>query len=148
MAKQQKANDSGMEQYYVRELVLGEDILQKTKQLADMITTTDEVRVYKEAERRVQNHEKIQELIKAIKQKQKEVVAFESFQNEEMVKKIEAEQQELQDELDKIPLVQQFQQTQSDINYMLQMIVNVIRDSLSDHINLNEEHEGPPEHCD
>lgn len=148
MAKQEKANDSGMEQYYVRELVLGEDILQKTKQLADMITTTDEVRVYKEAERRVQNHEKIQELIKAIKQKQKEVVAFESFQNEEMVKKIEAEQQELQDELDKIPLVQQFQQTQSDINYMLQMIVNVIRDSLSDHINLNEEHEGPPEHCD
>jgi cell fate (sporulation/competence/biofilm development) regulator YmcA (YheA/YmcA/DUF963 family) len=54
-----------------------------------------------------------------------------------MVQKIEAEIRELQDELDGIPIVQQFQQTQMDINYMLQLIVNVIKQGLSEKISLD-----------
>lgn len=141
MTRQGKVNELGMKEHYVRELIVGEDILEKAKEMARMIASTDEVKMYQQAEKRVQEHERVQELIRAIKKKQKEIVAFESFENQEMVRKIEGEMQQLQDELDAIPLVQQFQQTQSDINYMLQMILNVIRDSLSELIMLDKDND-------
>lgn len=136
MAQNQKVNVNryGMEHYDTTELIVREDILQKAKELADLIMTSDEVITYQKAEKQIKENEKIQELIKQIKKKQKEIVAFEQFENEEMVKKIEAEQQALQDELDAIPIVQQFQQTQADINYLLQLIVSVIKDSISEKI--------------
>ncbi len=140
MAKQGRVNDRGMKEYYVRELIVREDIMEKAKEMAQMIASTDEVKLYQQAEKKVQNHERIQELIRQIKKKQKEIVAFETFENHEMVKTIEGEIQQLEEELDQIPLVQQFKQTQSDINYMLQMILNVIQDSLSELITLDRDY--------
>jgi cell fate (sporulation/competence/biofilm development) regulator YmcA (YheA/YmcA/DUF963 family) len=119
------------------DVVLREDILAKTKELAELIATSDEVQTYREAERKIQENERVQSIIRAIKKKQKEIVGFQYFQNEQMVQKIEAEIRELQDELDGIPIVQQFQQTQMDINYMLQLIVNVIKQGLSEKISLD-----------
>ncbi|NBI27445.1 hypothetical protein ERL59_00485 [Chengkuizengella sp. YPA3-1-1] len=136
-----------MPEYTITELVVREDILKKAKELASLISTTDEVRMYKEAEKKIDNNEKIQKMISDIKKKQKEVVAFESFENPEMVKKIEAEQTELQDQLDSLPIVQQFQQTQSDINYLLQLVVSVIRDTVSEKIKLDSEVTPPPTNC-
>jgi cell fate (sporulation/competence/biofilm development) regulator YmcA (YheA/YmcA/DUF963 family) len=87
-------------------------------------------------------------LIAQIKKKQKEVVAFETtFKNADMVKKIEAEMEVLQDELDGIPIVSQFQQSQSDINYLLQMVVTVIRDTVSEKINMEDAQLPDPEEC-
>ncbi|WP_407925660.1 RicAFT regulatory complex protein RicA family protein [Chengkuizengella marina] len=143
----QRVNEHGMPEYTITELVVREDILKKAKELASLISTTDEVRMYKEAEKKIDNNEKIQKMISDIKKKQKEVVAFESFENPEMVKKIEAEQTELQDQLDSLPIVQQFQQTQSDINYLLQLVVSVIRDTVSEKIKLDSEVTPPPTNC-
>lgn len=125
-----------MNKFNSTELVVRQDILAKTKELSDLLTTSDEVVMYQKAEKQIANNEKIQTLISAIKKKQKEVVAFESFQNADMVSKIESEMKQLQDELDDIPLVRQFQQTQTDINYLLQLVVSVIKDSISDKINV------------
>jgi len=127
----------GIPQYSHAELVVREDILAKAKELADLISTSEEVRIYREAERKIQNHPRIQEMIRLIKKKQKEAVAFEKvFRNEEMVRKIEAEIAALQDELEAIPLVQQFQQTQHDLNLLLQLVIDVIRDTVSEKIEL------------
>jgi len=132
-------NQYGMRHYTSTELIVREDILQKAKELAELISTSEEVLFYKKAERQIQENDRIQELIKAIKKKQKEVVAFESFENPEMVKKIEAEQQGLQDELDGIPIVEQFKQSQTDLNQLLQLVVSVIRDSVTEKIQLDDE---------
>lgn len=74
----------------------------------------------------------MQGLIATIKKKQKEIVAFESFNNKDMVAKIEREIEVLQDEIDGIPVVNEFQQSQSDINYLLQLVISVIRDTVSE----------------
>ncbi|GAB2722524.1 YlbF family regulator [Paenibacillus thermoaerophilus] len=124
--------------YRVTDLVVREDILAKAKELAELIATSEEVRVFKEAERKIANHEHVQNLIKQIKKKQKEAVAFEHFQNQKMVEKIENEIAELQDQLDEVPLVQQFQQTQQDLNYLLQLIFNEIRDIVSEKIEMDD----------
>ena len=65
-----------------------------------------------------------------------------------MVKKIEEEINALQDELDSIPIVSQFQQTQDDINYLLQMVVSTIRDLVSEKINVETGNMAPPAKCD
>ncbi|WP_195573481.1 RicAFT regulatory complex protein RicA family protein [Paenibacillus sp. 1001270B_150601_E10] len=136
-----------MPKYHTRDLLVRDDIMNKAKQLADMICTTEEVTQYQHAEKQIQDHSRVQELIALMKKKQKEIVAFESFQNQEMVKKIEAEIEALQDELDQIPLVVQFQQSQTDVNYLLQLVMGVIRDTVADKVNVEDASEPAPDNC-
>ncbi len=118
------------------EAVIEADILNKTRELADLLMTSREVEFYRQAELKVNQHLRVQELIALIKKRQKEAVAFESFQNVQMVQKIEGEMASLQDELDGIPIVQEFQQAQQDINYLLQLIMKIITDSVSEKLNV------------
>lgn len=119
----------------------------KAGELAELISTSEEVQVFKKAEEKIRNHERVQSLIKTIKKKQKEIVAFETFQNKEMVAKIEREIEELQEEIDSIPLVAEFQQSQSDINYLLQLVVSVIHDTVSEKVNVETGKDTPPSSC-
>lgn len=142
-----RTNTYGMKTYNTRELIIRDDILAKAGELAEMISTSEEVQVFKKAEEKIRNHERVQSLIKTIKKKQKEIVAFETFQNKEMVAKIEREIEELQEEIDSIPLVAEFQQSQSDINYLLQLVVSVIHDTVSEKVNVETGKDTPPSNC-
>lgn len=138
----------GVPSFHTRDLIVREDISKKAKELADLIFTSEEVQHYRRAEKQINGNDKIQVLIAQIKKKQKEVVAFETtFKNADMVKKIEAEMDSLQDELDGIPIVSEFQQSQSDINYLLQLVVSIVRDTVSEKINVEDASEPDPEDC-
>jgi cell fate (sporulation/competence/biofilm development) regulator YmcA (YheA/YmcA/DUF963 family) len=140
-------NHYGMPTYDTRNLVIRDDIMGKAKELADMLGTSDEVKQFQQAESKIRDHERIQQLIATIKKKQKEIVAFESFKNVDMVSKIEQEIEDLQGELDGIPLVTEFQQSQSDINYLLQLVISVIRDTVSEKVNVEAGTDSPPTSC-
>jgi len=131
-----------------KDIIIREDIMAKAKDLAEMIFTSSEVQHYRRAELQIKNNDRIQGLISAIKKKQKEIVAFQSFQNQKMVDKIEGEIGALQDELDGIPIVNEFQQSQSDINYLLQLVVSVIRDTVAEKLDIETDgSEEAPEEC-
>ncbi len=120
-----------------RELIVREDILARARELAHLITTTEEVSLFQRAEKIVQGNERVQGLIAQMKKKQKEIVAFETtFKNQAMVDKIQKEIDALQDELDGLPVVQQFQQSQVDVNYLLQSIVSIIRDTVAEKVDV------------
>ncbi|WP_405082632.1 RicAFT regulatory complex protein RicA family protein [Paenibacillus chitinolyticus] len=136
-----------MEHYTNTEMIVREDILTKTKELAELLTTSSEVQFFQQAEKQINQNEHIQSLIQAMKKKQKEIVAFEKFDNEIMVKKIEKEIEDLQDELDNIPIVSEFQQSQADINYLLQLVMGVIRDTIADKITVESGSAQPPSSC-
>lgn len=148
MASQQEAHahkhghdceaHNGIPTFTATELIVRDDIMEKAKELASLISTSDEVVFYRKAEKQVQTNDEIQELIKLIKKRQKEVVAFETFQNQKMVDKINGELEELQDKLDQYPIVSQFKQAQEDINYLLQLVVGVIRDTVSEKIQVED----------
>ncbi|MNE57156.1 hypothetical protein D3C80_1521060 [compost metagenome] len=122
--------------------------MNKAKELADVIFNSEEVQHYRRAEQQINNNERIQQLINQIKKKQKEVVAFETtFKNPDMVKKIEGEMNELQDELDGIPIVSEFQQSQSDINYLMQLVITIVRDTVSEKISVEGAKASDPEEC-
>ncbi|WP_091065880.1 RicAFT regulatory complex protein RicA family protein [Paenibacillus sp. NFR01] len=145
--EQPRVNEYGMLTHNSRDLIVREDIMHKAKELASLISTSEEVRHFQQAEQKIQGHERVQSLIATIKKKQKEIVAFESFGNKTMVAKIEAEIEALQDEIDGIPIVTEFQQSQSDINYLLQLVVSVIRDTVSEKINVEAGTDAPPSTC-
>ncbi|WP_261381306.1 RicAFT regulatory complex protein RicA family protein [Paenibacillus cremeus] len=131
-------NQCGMEEYTNTEMIVREDILAKAKELAELISTSNEVQFFQKAEKQIANNDAIQTLISSIKKKQKEIVAFQSFENLKMVEKIEKEVDDLQDELDAIPIVSEFKQSQEDINYVLQLVMSVIRDTISEKITVEE----------
>jgi cell fate (sporulation/competence/biofilm development) regulator YmcA (YheA/YmcA/DUF963 family) len=136
-------SDHDIPKFHVKDLIVREDIMAKAKELAALITTSDEVDYYKKAEKLIQDNVPVQDLIKLIKKRQKEAVAFENtFKNSQMVEKINKEIDDLQDQLDGIPIVNQFKQAQDDLNYLLQMIVNVVRDTVSEKIDVDD---GPVE---
>lgn len=136
-----------MPSFNTRDLLVRDDIMAKAKQLAEMICTTEEVSQYQKAEKLVQKHDRVQELISSMKKKQKEIVAFESFQNQAMVEKIEKEIDELQQEIDNIPLVVEFQQSQTDVNYLLQLVMSVIRDTVAEKIDVEAATPEDPDSC-
>ncbi|MFD0671653.1 RicAFT regulatory complex protein RicA family protein [Cohnella sp. GCM10027633] len=143
-------NGCGIPSFDSRELVLREDIMVRAKELAALITTTEEVELYQKSEKVIQSHKRVQDLIVLIKKKQKELVAFQNtFNNPKMVEKIEAEISEIQDELDGMPIVQQFQQSQVDVNYLLQNIISIIRDSVAETLDVEGKKPAEdPEECD
>lgn len=127
----------GIESFHTRDLIVRKDVLEKAKELADLIYASEEVQRYRQAEKQIQGHERVQAVMSLLKKKQKEVVAFEkTFKNEAMAAKIEKEMEDLQDELDGIPIVAQFQQSQSDINYMLQLVIGVVRDTVAEKLEV------------
>nr|WP_284446234.1 YlbF family regulator [Paenibacillus hunanensis] len=128
-------------------LYIREDIMEKTRQLAGLISNSEEIIHFQKAEQMIQSHERVQSLISQIKKKQKEVVAFESLRNQKMVAKIEAEMAELQQELDDIPLVGDYQESQVEINDLLQMVVSAIYSTVSEKIHVESGKDSPPASC-
>lgn len=139
----------GVPKFHTKDIIVRADIMAKTKELANMLFTSEEVQQYQRAEKQIQGNERVQGLIAQMKKKQKEIVAFETtFKNADMVTKIEKEIEELQDQLDAIPIISEFQQSQADINYLLQTVVAVIRDTVADKINVEDASPAEdPEEC-
>ncbi|MGU3469551.1 RicAFT regulatory complex protein RicA family protein [Paenibacillus sp. D51F] len=138
-----------VEVYNTRDLLVRDDIMTKARELAGLIYSSEEVQVFRRAEKQIQGNDRVQSLMAGLKKKQKELVAFEqTFKNSTMVQKIETEMDQLQDELDGIPIVGEFQQSQADINYLLQMVVSIIQDTVADKIALDGAKPEDPESCD
>lgn len=113
------------------------EILDKARELAAMIARTNEVDFFKRAELQIKHNERVQDLIDTLKQKQKQMVMFESINKPELVKKVEDEYNQLHEELDAIPIVTEFKQSQVDVNDLLQMVTNVITNTVSERIILD-----------
>ncbi|WP_289136381.1 RicAFT regulatory complex protein RicA family protein [uncultured Brevibacillus sp.] len=113
------------------------EILDKARELAAMISRTNEVDFFKRAELQIKHNERVQELIDTLKQKQKQMVMFESINKTELAKKVEGEYNQLHEELDSIPIVNEFKQSQVDVNDLLQMVTNVITNTVSERIILD-----------
>lgn len=111
-----------------------EDVKEKARELAKMVADTEEIDFYKRAEKQVNDHIRIQELIAQIKKQQKEAVNLKHYGKTEALKQVEEKIDSLHNEIDEIPLVQEFKRSQIEVNYLLQMITNTISKTVTDEI--------------
>lgn len=118
-----------MEKTYTKE-----EIVVKAKELAKMIAETEEVDFFTRAEQQVNANLRIQELIAQIKKEQKEAVNLEHYNKPEALKKVDERIDQLNDELDQIPLVQEFKRSQMAVNNILQLVATTISNEVTDEI--------------
>ncbi|ADC51944.1 hypothetical protein BpOF4_19525 [Alkalihalophilus pseudofirmus OF4] len=111
-----------------------EDIRMKAKELAKMMAETEEVDFFKQAEKKINEHLRVQELIAEIKKLQKEAVNLQHYNKTEALKEVDQKIDALHQEIDEIPLVQEFKQSQIEVNELLQMVSKTISKTVTDEI--------------
>lgn len=111
-----------------------DDIIAKATELANMISATEEVEFFKQAESKIHENQKIREKMASLKSLQKQAVNFQHFGKQEALKMVEAKIEKIEQELDEMPIVQQFKQSQTDVNEILQMVATAVSNKVTDNI--------------
>ncbi|MBT2681437.1 RicAFT regulatory complex protein RicA family protein [Bacillus sp. ISL-35] len=111
-----------------------DDIIERSREIARMIAETEEVDFFKRAEAQIHENEKVRTLISSIKGLQKQAVNFQHYGKTEAFKKTEEKIASLEAQLDAIPVVQEFKQSQIDVNDLLQMVATTISNTVTDEI--------------
>lgn len=109
-----------------------DDILTKAAELAQMISTTEEVDFFKRAEAQINENQKVRVLIDSIKGLQKQAVNLQHYGKDQAYKEVQAKIDALEQELDELPIVQQFKQSQVDVNDLLQMVASQVSNKVTD----------------
>lgn len=102
------------------------EVLDEAKRLATMLANTEEIDRFKQVEAKINENKKVQQLIQKIKTLQKQAVNFQAYEKREALKRVEEEIDRLQEEIDGIPVVQEFKETQIVVNDVLQLVTKTI----------------------
>ncbi|MFO1445988.1 RicAFT regulatory complex protein RicA family protein [Bacillus sp. Bva_UNVM-123] len=111
-----------------------DEIVARANELAQMIAETEEVDFFKRAEAQINENEKVRATISNIKGLQKQAVNLQHFGKKEALKKTEDKITALETELDELPIVQEFKQSQIEVNELLQLVANTISNKVTDEI--------------
>ena len=111
-----------------------DDIVARATDLARMIAETEEVDFFKRAEAQLNENKKVHTLIADIKGLQKQAVNLQHYGKPEALKKVEDKIASVEQELDEIPVVQDFKQSQLEVNELLQIIASTISNTVTDEI--------------
>ncbi|WP_108669321.1 RicAFT regulatory complex protein RicA family protein [Peribacillus acanthi] len=109
-----------------------DDLLKKAEELAAMIAETEEVDFFKRAEAQINQNQKIREMIASMKSLQKQAINFEHYGKEKAYGQVQQKIEALEEELNNIPIVQEFKQTQIDVNDILQMVASAVSNKVTD----------------
>lgn len=111
-----------------------DDIVARAMELAGMISETEEVDFFKRAEAQIHSNQKVSSLISDIKGLQKQAVNLQHYGKPEALKKVEDKITSIEQELDDIPVVQEFKQSQLEVNELLQLIASTISNTVTDQL--------------
>ncbi|MFD1928629.1 RicAFT regulatory complex protein RicA family protein [Sporosarcina siberiensis] len=118
-----------MEKKYSRD-----EIIAKAREIALMIANTEQVEFYKRAEEQINENQKVRENIASLKSLQKQAVNFQQYGKEKALSIIEGKIEKIQTEIDAVPIVQEFKDSQGEVNDLLQLVSNTISNGVTDEI--------------
>ncbi|MFJ7730346.1 RicAFT regulatory complex protein RicA family protein [Lysinibacillus sp. NPDC097231] len=111
-----------------------EDLIKKSHEIAHMIANTSEVEYFKKVEAQINENQHVRERIASLKSLQKQAVNFQHLGKEKALKMIEDKIAKIEEEINAIPVVQQFKESQSDVNDLLQLVSNTIANNVTNEI--------------
>src|SRR5690606_12084347 len=106
-------------------------ILKTAERLGEQLKQIEEVQRFQMAEKQINQNEIVQSYIEQIKRKQKELVHAKHYQKSNYARQLEAELEQLNHEFEQLPIVREYQQIQVGVNELLQLIQDVIADTIS-----------------
>ncbi|WP_080874691.1 RicAFT regulatory complex protein RicA family protein [Oceanobacillus timonensis] len=110
------------------------EVLDEARKLAAMLGSTEEIERFKQVEAKLNANQKVQNLIQKIKTLQKQAVNFQAYEKKEALQRIEQEIDKLQNEIDEIPVVQEFKESQIVVNDVLQLVSKTISRTVTNDI--------------
>lgn len=111
-----------------------DEIVEKAKEIAHMIANTEQVEFFKKAEAQINENQYVREKIASLKTLQKQAVNFQHLGKERALKLIEEKIEKIEQEIDELPIVQQFKQSQFEVNNLLQLVSNAIANNVTNEI--------------
>lgn len=118
-----------MEKKYIKD-----EIIEKAREIAHMIANTEQVDFFKRAEAQINENTKVRESIASLKSLQKQAVNFQQYGKERALNIIEGKIADIEEKIDAVPIVQEFKQSQGEVNELLQMVSNTIANGVTDEI--------------
>jgi cell fate (sporulation/competence/biofilm development) regulator YmcA (YheA/YmcA/DUF963 family) len=111
-----------------------DEILAKAKELGHMMANTEAVEFFKRAEAQIHENQTVREKMASLKSLQKQAVNFENYGKEKALAMVETKIENVEKELDEMPLVDQFKDAQGEVNSLLQMVSHAISQTVTDEI--------------
>ena len=111
-----------------------DEIIAKSKEIALMIANTEEVDFFKRAEAQINENQKIRENIASLKSLQQQAVNFQQYGKEKALSIIEGKIDNIQAEIDEVPIVQEFKQSQGEVNDLLQLVSTTIANGVTNEV--------------
>ncbi|MBU5595051.1 YlbF family regulator [Amphibacillus sp. MSJ-3] len=103
-----------------------EEILSKVDEITNRLDELEEVERFKALEARLNDNQKVKDLIDQMKGLQKQAVNLQAYGKVEAVKHVDAQIDAIQAEIDAIPIVEEFKSSQVVVNDMLQLLIDNI----------------------
>ncbi|OYD09534.1 RicAFT regulatory complex protein RicA family protein [Paludifilum halophilum] len=111
-------------------------VLVHAAQLGRRLLETEEIQRFRSAEEQIQNSRRVNGLIEEIKRKQKELVHAKHYQKHEYIRQLEADLDRLHREMDELPIVREYQQTQVEVNDLLQTLQSIVAGAVSERLDV------------
>lgn len=118
-----------MEKKYTKE-----EIIAKANEIAQMIANTEQVDFFKRAEAQINENQKVRESISSLKSLQQQAVNFQQYGKERALNIIEGKITKIEEEIDAIPIVQEFKQSQGEVNELLQLVSTTIANGVTNEV--------------
>ncbi|PKR78693.1 hypothetical protein CEY16_02755 [Halalkalibacillus sediminis] len=113
------------------------EIVEEAKELAQKLANIEEIERFIQLEEKINENKKVQQYITKIKALQKQAVNLQHYDKPEASKRVEEELDRMQQELDEIPVVSEFKESQVVVNDILQLISHTISNEVTDEIVRN-----------
>ena len=111
------------------------EIIRKVESLAEKIGKLEVVQDYHNVEKQIHNNQAIKQKMNRLKAQQKQSVNFQNYGKQNALEQSEAKIQYLKDEINELPIVEEFRSAQYEANDLLQMMVKTMEDRLNEYNN-------------
>ena len=111
------------------------EIIRKVESLAEKIGKLEVVQDYHNVEKQIHNNQAIKQKMNRLKAQQKQSVNFQNYGKQNALEQSEAKIQYLKDEINELPIVEEFRSAQYEANDLLQMMVKTMEDRLNESVS-------------
>ncbi|PHK48974.1 RicAFT regulatory complex protein RicA family protein [Staphylococcus edaphicus] len=110
-----------------------DDILAEAERISERIKTLDTVKEYHNVESQIHQNKNLEQRMKELKRNQKQSVNLQNYGKAQALKASEDKIQHIEDDINVLPIVEEFRETQAEANDLLQMMIRTMSDRLNQH---------------